>query len=115
MECIARIDFSGFKDYRVSDKNFNGISTKAHELFYNEISLSKDFNIEIDCVWMTDIDNTERESVTPKLKAFYKENWYNVSCLEYNQDFAALWKLESGDYKYFTVKISEIEKLIIEE
>lgn len=117
MKCITRIDFSGFKDYIVeSDKGFNAVSCNAQELFYKEIPLGDKFNIDIDQVWMTEINTDIKDDIGPQLHAFYKGTLYNVSCLEYKQNYAALWKLmPDGEYKYFTINISEIEKLIIDE
>ena len=63
---------------------------------------------------MGQVDN-RNEVVLPRLTALYKGVLYNVSCIDYNQNYIALWKMVDNDNKYFTLNISEIEKLIVND
>jgi hypothetical protein len=112
MKRIARVEFSGSKDYILPEGDINSAHQAALLKFHNDFPVNKFPLVDVNNVWIADFPD-EHNPELPGMTAEYRGNTWNIAGLSFSDDFAAIWRMVGEKHEYITKKMSELKNLKI--
>ena len=112
MKRIARVEFSGSKDYIIEGDNHSSHEAALMK-FHDDFPTNSFPLVDVDNVWIA-VFPDEQNPELPTMSAEYEGETWNIAGLNFSEDFAAIWRLVGKNQYYITVKISsELKNLKI--
>jgi len=112
MKRIARVEFTGSKDYILTEGDNHSAHQAALLKFHDGFPTNSFPLVDVNNVWIADFPD-EQNPVLPTMTADYRGDTWNIAGLSFLDDFAAIWRMVGEKHEYISVKISELKNLKI--
>lgn len=112
MKRIARVEFSGSKDYILPEGDINSAHQTALMKFHDDFPVNKYHLVDVNNVWIAKFPD-EQNPELPTMSAEYRGETWNIVRLDFSEDLAAIWRMAGNKHAYITVKISKLKNLKI--
>ena len=109
MKRIARVEFSGSKDYILPEGDINSAHRAALMKFHDDFPVNKFHLVDVNNVWIAKFPD-EQNPELPTMSAEYRGETWNIVRLDFSEDLAAIWRMAGNKHAYITVKNIKIEE-----